>query len=69
MGKRRVFMCQNNVRSSDMTDHIYRNDWSEYIGSEMLSGHFTNDKFLWIIFSCLQVEVNFLFSINKHHNI
>ena len=36
---------RNNVRSSDMTDHIYH-DWSEYIASEMLSSHFTNDKFL-----------------------
>ena len=41
-----AYSGRNNIWSSDMTDHIYRNDWSEYIASEMWSGHFTTDKFM-----------------------
>ena len=36
---------RNNVRSSDMTDHIIVMT-GQNIASEMLSGHFTNDKYL-----------------------
>ena len=36
---------RNNVQSSDMTDHIIVMT-GQNIASEMLSGHFTNDKYL-----------------------
>ena len=45
---------RNNVRSSDMTDHIIVMT-GQNIASEMLSGHFTNDKYLWIF---LQKNIN-----------
>ena len=41
------YMGRNNVRSSDMTDHIIVMT-GQNIASEMLSSHFTNDKYLWI---------------------
>ena len=57
----------------------YRNDWSEYCQLKMLSGHFTNDKYLnfftkkiltnqVISFDTARADTQIVYQTSSHHN-